>query len=182
MRLKSNDHDKVARLYELYEQKLYLVAFSILNNQWQAEDAVQEAFVRIIKNRDKIKNPESDESKRFLIRIIQSTAIDIYRKNQKDCKRFAAISEQGRDEMEEADSIEDMLNRTDSEEKVQNMLKQLPDNYREVLVYRCIHQLSVRETAAILEISEAAVRKRFERARILLMKLMGDEQYECKVI
>ena len=36
-----SDSEKLERLYELYEQKMYAVAFSILRNEWQAEDAVQ---------------------------------------------------------------------------------------------------------------------------------------------
>ena len=39
-----SDSEKLERLYELYEQKMYAVAFSILRNEWQAEDAVQDAL------------------------------------------------------------------------------------------------------------------------------------------
>lgn len=66
---KQNDYDKVERLYKLYEQKMYTVAYSILNNIWQAEDAVSEAFVKLIRNLHKIKEPESEKTKRFIIRV-----------------------------------------------------------------------------------------------------------------
>lgn len=62
-----------------------------------------------------------------------------------------------------------------SQENVNQLLSGLPGKYREVLIYRCIHELSVRETAAILEISENLVRKRYERARNMLMKKLGDD-------
>ena len=53
---KMSNYDKIVKLYELYEQKMYGVAFSVLHDSWQAEDAVSEAFVKLIKNIRKIKD------------------------------------------------------------------------------------------------------------------------------
>lgn len=55
---KQSDSETLEQLYDLYEQKMYAVAFSILHNEWQAEDAVQDAFVRLFKNIRKVKNLE----------------------------------------------------------------------------------------------------------------------------
>lgn len=183
MKEKINDHDKLTRLYELYEQKMYVVAYSILNNRWQAEDAVSESFIRIIKNLQKIKAPESDKTKRFIIRIIQTTAIDIYRKNQRESMTFTVISNEDSERFPDSNnSIDEMLKDMGSKEEINRLLAELPDKYREVFAYRCIQELSVKETAAVLEISENLVRKRYERARAILMKKLGDDQYECKII
>ena len=56
-----SDSEKLERLYELYEQKMYAVAFSILRNEWQAEDAVQDAFVRLLKNIRKLRDLEDEK-------------------------------------------------------------------------------------------------------------------------
>ncbi|EEK74924.1 RNA polymerase ECF-type sigma factor [Bacillus mycoides] len=45
MKVTNKDYEKMEELYELYEQKIYYVAYSILNNIQQAEDAVQETFI-----------------------------------------------------------------------------------------------------------------------------------------
>lgn len=50
MKVTNNDYEKMEELYELYEQKVYYVAYSILNNIQQAEDAVQETFITLYKN------------------------------------------------------------------------------------------------------------------------------------
>ena len=50
MKVTNNDYEKMEELYELYEQKIYYVAYSILNNIQQAEDAVQETFITLYKN------------------------------------------------------------------------------------------------------------------------------------
>ncbi|MRS06652.1 sigma factor, partial [Bacillus anthracis] len=56
MKVTDNDYEKMEELYELYEQKVYYVAYSILNNIQQAEDAVQETFITLYKNLEKLHN------------------------------------------------------------------------------------------------------------------------------
>lgn len=48
-------HNKIEELYNTYENKMYGVAYSILNNIGQAEDAVQDAFIKIIPHLEEIK-------------------------------------------------------------------------------------------------------------------------------
>lgn len=181
--MESNSYHKVEQLYTLYEQKMYVIAYSILNNSWQAEDAVSDAFVKIIKNLHKIKDIKSDKTKKFIIRIIQNTAIDLYRKNQRESIVFTIVSDEEQSNIADKDnSIESMLQSMEGREQINKMLSKIPEKYREVLLYRSVHEFSVKETAAVLEISENLVRKRYERARNLLMRELGDDEYEYKVI
>lgn len=164
-------------LYELYEQKMYIVAYSILKNQWQAEDAVSEAFVKIIRHRDEFTDPESDETKRYIIRLIQNTAIDIYRKNKRDSEHLQVLDGQG--EQASAQSVPDtdmvVLEMYDRQ-RVKELLDSLPEKLRQVMLLRCVKELSVKETAAVLQIKETAVRKRYERARTLLKEHFLEER------
>lgn len=178
-----SDHDKLLKLYDLYEQKMYVVAYSILNSKWQAEDAVSESFIKIIKNLNKIKDAESDSTKSFIIKTIQHTAIDMYRKNQKERGIFTVIS--GEEEVQYVDkrnSVEELLDDIIEKEKLEALLSELPGKYRDIIICRCFHQMSVKETAAVLEIGESLVRKRYERAKKLLAKKLGGEEYEYKII
>ena len=70
-----------------------------------------------------------------------------------------------------------LVSRLAGENILEEMLSRLPDSYREVLMLRCVHQLSSKETAAVLEISEALVRKRQQRAINKLRMMMGDDIY-----
>ncbi len=162
-------YDCVQQLYELYEQKMYMIAYSILRNQWQAEDAVSEAFVKIIRHRDQFTDLESDETKRYIIRLIQNTAIDIYRKNKRDSEHLQVLDGQG--EQVSAHLVPDtdmvVLEMYDRQ-RVKELLDSLPEKLKQVMLLRCVQELSVRETAAVLQMKEAAVRKRYERARTLL--------------
>ena len=175
-KMESNSYHKIEQLYTLYEQKMYVIAYSILNNSWQAEDAVSDAFVKIIKNLQKIKDVKSDKTKKFIIRIIQNTAIDLYRKNQRESTVFTIVSDEEQSNIADTDnSIEHMLPSMEGREQINKMLSKIPEKYREVLLYRSVHEFSVRETAAVLEISENLGRKRYERARNLLIRELGDD-------
>lgn len=172
-------YDCVAWLYELYEKKMYIVAYSILNNQWQAEDAVSEAFIKIIRHRDVFSDPESDETKRYIIRLIQNTAIDIYRKNQKDSEHLQVLDGQSGQMYPQSVADTDMVVlEMHDRERVRELLSDLPDKLCEVMFLRCVKELSVKETAAVLQIKETAVRKRYERARRLLKDKLGENRDE----
>ena len=154
---------------------MYAVAFSILHNEWQAEDAVQDAFVRLFKNIKRLKNLEAEKTRAYVLRTIQNTAIDLYRKNHISLQRTVSIEE--REIADECDDMMNLVSRLAGENILEEMLSRLPDSYREVLMLRCVHQLSSKETAAVLEISEALVRKRQQRAINKLRMMMGDDIY-----
>lgn len=82
-----SDSEKLEILFDLYEKKMYGTAFQILRDVGQAEDAVQDAFIRVMSHLNQIKSPESPETKHFMIKVIRSAAIDIYRKNQREWEK-----------------------------------------------------------------------------------------------
>lgn len=84
------EQEKLDHLYNIYEQPMYRIAYAILHHTQQAEDAVSDAFLRIIQNLRKIGDVDSEQTKRYIIRIIRSTAINQYRKNQKESARWTA--------------------------------------------------------------------------------------------
>jgi len=171
----ASDSQKLEKLYERYEQKMYAVAFSILHNEWQAEDAVQDAFVRLLKNIRKLKDIDSPKSRAYVLHTIKTAAIDQYRRNQADSKNCTPIRD-----IEIEDKQDEMMRivvRIANQTALGQLLDSIPREYREVVIYRCLHRLSVKETAAVLEISEAAVRKRQQRALQKIKSMIGDEKY-----
>ena len=72
------DDEKLSLLYELYEQQLYWVAYSVLHQEQQAEDAVQDTFEKLVKKINGIQEPASSEVKYLLLRMVKNTAIDKY--------------------------------------------------------------------------------------------------------
>lgn len=154
---------------------MYRTAFQILKDAGQAEDAVQDAFIKVMSYLDKIKDPEALDTKHYMVRIIRSTAIDIYRKNQKDLDKILWDSE---DVLKNQKSFEEKkLSQIENRSIIDQMLTALGSKYREVLELKCYFGLSHREIAQLLEVSENTVAKRYERAKQVVLEMMGDEMY-----
>jgi len=153
-----NNRERIEQIYQLYEQKMYRIAYSILGNSYDAEDAVQDAFLKLVRLVKKLDDPTSVRTKRFVIRTIQSTSIDRYRRNQKEHKNRT------NQEMDtttiEIMSHEDLL--VDKQD-LRTKLLTLPKEQRDMVVLHVINGMSMDEIAKEKQVSTAAVRKRYER-------------------
>ncbi|HAK43038.1 MAG TPA: RNA polymerase subunit sigma, partial [Clostridium sp.] len=76
-------NNMLAQLYDAYENKMYSIAYSILNNVEQSEDAVHDAFIKLIPHLSAIQKIESIKTKRLVVYTIKNIAIDLYRRNRK---------------------------------------------------------------------------------------------------
>ena len=141
--------------YKLYEQKMYYVAYSILHDEGKAEDAVQDAFLKLMKHEVQFERADSDDCKRYIITVIRNAAITIYNKTKKESEYMYLTD---KDERAEAAVTMD----PDSDTDWKSLIETLPEKYREVVEY------TTRETATKLNITEANVRKRYERAKQMM--------------
>jgi len=165
------------KLYTMYEQKMYRLAYAIVQNEAQAEDVVQESFAKIFSNLEKIKNVESMDTKRWIVRIVKNEAINHYR----GTKRRWNLENKLKAEQNqlEYDNVEDKAQQMIKEEYLQVIFDELPMKDKQILQYRLFYELSTAETADMLRISEDGVRKRFMRAKQKVKELTGgsnDEQ------
>lgn len=179
MKVTNNDYEKMEELYELYEQKIYYVAYSILNNIQQAEDAVQETFITLYKNLEKLHSLATQELKRYILRVAKNKAIDSYRKN----KRHETFLEEYERESTEAvdENIEEWEKRTMSEVQIDTLLKELNElneSNRQVFKYKVFYNLTYQEISSVMGITEANVRKQFERARKRVQNMIGGIQHD----
>ena len=151
-----NEKDKFSELYIKYKDLMYVIAFRVLNNQADAEDAVHQSFLKNIDNLDKIGSIESPKTKSFVAVICERTAIDILRKRNK-------IIEISFDDLSEKVSEDSPL-----QDQLGEIILHLNPTYREVLFLHYHDGYSEKETAKILGISYSNVRKIIERAKKIL--------------
>ena len=149
--------------YRLYEQKMYRVAYSILHDESLAEDAVQDAFLKLIRHKVHFE-------KRYIITVIRNASINIYNKRKSENK-IVSFS----DNLEKiSDAAEpDLESIQDTGAECTPLMNKLPDKYYDVVDCLVIHEYSVSETAGKLGITEANVRKRYERAKKMMRKNLG---------
>ncbi len=168
------DREKFEQVYTTYRQLMYYVANSILHDTEAAEDAVQQAFIRIFQHLDQISQPECPQTKSFVVIIVRNIAINLYNSR----KRRVVVSF---DELEDWTADEALSPMAQTEEKddcqrLIGLIESLPENYRAVLLLRYAQGYSTKEVSEILEISEENVKKRIQRARSKLEQLLEKEE------
>lgn len=154
---------KFERLYDGYKQTMYYAAYQILQDVHMSEDAVHQAFLRLVDHLDKIDESDCHKTRGFLVIITKHIAIDIYRKN----KREQTLSF---DELEF--SIADTAGQMDDADEISRAIARLPLNYAAVLTLKFSHGYTDREIAQMLHITEEAVRKRISRAKKKLAEIL----------
>lgn len=171
--MKPEDSEKLQRIYEIYEQPMYRIAFAVLKNPELAEDAVSDAFVRIIDRLKKIRSPESDRTKAYIVKIIKSTSINIYRKKKRSLIRELPIDD-SIIQIPDSQNVEEHVTAVMDGQDKRNLLNKLDDTDRNIIILRCGKELSWKEVAERTSMTESTARKRFERARKKLINMKGE--------
>ncbi|MDE5584334.1 MAG: sigma-70 family RNA polymerase sigma factor [Ruminococcus sp.] len=170
----SEESEKLERLYEIYEQPMYRIAFAVLHRSDLAEDAVSDAFMRIIGRLKKLNAPESEKTKAYIVKVIRSTSINIYRKNKRIIVRERPVDDEV---MQIPDSVQNVEEEVDSRmdrQNRRNLFNRLNETDRSIIAMRYGNGLSWKEVAQRTSISESTARKRFERAKKSLISMKGE--------
>lgn len=171
---KADDIALIEMLYDRYEQRIYKIAYSVLNDSYQAEDAVSETFIKLIKNAHSIWTMDQKKMDAYITKLARNTAVDQYRRNKREISRIVSVDTETDRESEISENpIEDMISTLGSSQRVRELVDSLPDKYKEIIICIVLYELSGRETALMLGISEGTVRKRYERAKKLLKKKLS---------
>lgn len=154
------DREEVLHLYDSYSDDVYRLAYSFFLNPHDAEDAVQEVFLRLM-SRNLILMPDKEQA--LLARITANYCKDCLRKN----KRSANMTEADDCRIVSGDSAERL--------ELQELLKELPPIYRAAIYLHYYVGYKPAEIARILAITPSGVFMRLSRARKLLKTELGDE-------
>ena len=163
------DEQALAGLVNQYAATLYRVAFSVLRNTADAEDAVQEAFMRVLRHRDRL--DEVRDRRVWLIRIVWNIVLDRKRR-AKTRPETDDVEELARVLPANGLSAEQRAAAAQHHAHVLSCVERLPAKEREVLMLSAFEELSSVEIASILGITESSVRSRLFRARNLMADLL----------
>ena len=159
----------LAALVDQYASSLYRVAYSVLRNAADAEDAVQEAFLRVLRHRDSL--DEVRGHRVWLIRIVWNIVLDRKRR-AKTRPETDDVAELARVLPSTGLSAEEVAAAAQHHAHVLACVEQLPTKEREVLMLSAFEELSSVEIATVLSITESSVRSRLFRARNLMAGLL----------
>jgi RNA polymerase sigma-70 factor (ECF subfamily) len=176
-RAKNGDPAAFAQLVEKYSGRIYNLALRMMRNREDAEDILQETFLSAYE-----KLHTFDERSTFytwIYRIaVNASLMKLRSRHHK--QTFFSLDEPEHEEITRGSLVDwsqypvHRLLDDEAKAKMEEAIEQLPDIYRSVFVLRDLEQLSIKETAQILNLTEDNVKTRLRRARLFLRDILSD--------
>jgi RNA polymerase sigma-70 factor (ECF subfamily) len=185
--LRRGDRAEFARLVEQYDAYIYRLALRILGNPQDAEDVLQETFIKAFKHLSSFDGRSSLST--WLYRIATNEALMLLRKEKGGTISLDDPDPNGEDEQEPIQIVdwcclpEEILMNSETKKMLDQAIARLSPALRVVVVLRDLQGLSTRETSQILRISEEAVKTRLSRARLQLRQWLSEyfhQQYDLE--
>jgi RNA polymerase sigma-70 factor (ECF subfamily) len=162
------------------ERSIYFLLFSLLKNEAEAEDASQETVIKVFQNLDKFRG--DSQFRTWVLSIARNEGLGRLRKisSRREDSLDAETDEQTGDYTPAIlTSWREVPAQALEQKELGNLLQKaiegLPEIYRNVVLLRDIEEMDIRESAAVLGISEASVKVRLHRARALLQRNLAPQ-------
>jgi RNA polymerase sigma-70 factor (ECF subfamily) len=175
-RVASGDGAAFELLMRRYNRRLYRIARSVLRVGADAEDALQEAYLAAYRAIGTFRGDSSLAT--WLAKLVLNHCLARKRKAQRRENIVSIVPDEGEGDAIAPIDIETpdrALVRTELRELLERKVEALPEAFRTVFMMRCVEELTVEETAQLLDIPEATVRTRHFRARSLLRESLAQE-------
>ncbi len=167
-----DDRRKAEKIYELYSGTMLHIAISILHKTHLAEDAVSEAFVRIINHLEKIEEPDCDRTRGFVVIIVRNIAYDVLRQNKNHSESELL---ENVDYTDVKEPVFENISAKEACNEIAQAIDKLPKPYADIIYLKAVYEYSHQQIAALLNISDENVKTRLHRARSALKKILLGE-------
>jgi RNA polymerase sigma-70 factor (ECF subfamily) len=154
--------ETITALVAEYSTTLYRVAFSVTRNAAEAEDAVQETFLRVLKHESQL--TEIRDLRVWLVRIVWNVVLDKKRRS-KTRPEGEDIADYARTLTAGGFSADEEVISSEQYARILGLIDHLPGKEREALLLSAMQELSTVEIAAVLGTTESSIRSRIFRAR-----------------
>ena len=170
MRARQRDESAIRVIIQRHNQRLYRIARGILSDDAEAEDALQETYLKAFLHLDQFREEAAIGT--WLCRIVMNEALDRLRRRRPTVD-WSTMEENGKPGAEiirfPVDDAQPDPERRAAQRQIQHLLEQaideLPEDFRLVLIARAVEDMSAEETAELLSIRPETVKTRLHRAR-----------------
>jgi RNA polymerase sigma factor (sigma-70 family) len=175
-RIAAGDRSQFEQLMRRYNRRLYRLARSRLQDDAEAHDALQDAYLSAYHSMNQFRGDSALST--WLSRLVLNECLGRIRRSERRNKVVPMVS--ANDETltvadRDAELPDRIVDRAQVRKLLERKLDQLPEAFRLVFVMRSVEELSVEETALCLGIPEATVRTRYFRAKSLLREALAQE-------
>ncbi|WP_131087053.1 RNA polymerase sigma factor [Clostridioides difficile] len=162
------EKDKFEKIYEKYKKLMFYIANQILQDEQLSEDAVHNAFLKIIDNLDKIIEINSPRTKGFIVIIVKRISINIYNKRKRE--EISDIN----NESYKLNSLDLSIENIGEYSNLGEALRRLSEIDLQIILLKYSHGFSIKEISKILDIKEVNLYKRNKRALNKLKKILAE--------
>lgn len=155
-------------IYIKYRKLMFKAAFEMLGNVQDAEDAVQDAFIRLLNNLEKIGETDCPQTRNFCVIITRNVCFNKLRRNAP-----LEIPET----LSSEDNVEETFFSEIGVESLERALRRLSPNYRDILYLTVYEELSLHKAAELLGITYENAKSRVKRARKKLAEILKEDGY-----
>ncbi|HEY1505352.1 MAG TPA: RNA polymerase sigma factor [Stellaceae bacterium] len=174
-RARAHDELAIRALIQRHNQRLYRIARGILRDDFEAEDALQEGYLKAFSHLDDFAGNAAIGT--WLCRIVMNEALGRLRQRRPTVE-WNSMEDAGMPSAEivrfSTDGSRPDPERALAQRQIRGLLEQaidrLPEDFRIVLIARVVEEMSIQETAALLDIRPETVKTRLHRARVLLRR------------
>ena len=167
----SGDSSAFETLFRRYKDMVFRTALLAVSDECQAEDMLQEAFVKVYKSRGKFKGDENG-FRQWLYRITINICIDSHRREPASPFSLEEMGEAGFEPAETAPAYA----KFEEKDAIWKAMKSLDGKHRLVVILRYFHELPYEEIAEILDIPIGTVKSRLNTAIRTLRGALADEE------
>ena len=174
-RFRSGEKDVLSELLKRYNSRIYRLAYGILRNPQDAEEVIQEVFLRLFQKLGSFKGESSFSS--WLYRVaINTTYMKLREKRGPDTVPLEVVGKFMEEQAEKHGPVDwtgmpdDELLTEEALKLISDAIEQLPEDFKTVLILRDVDGLSTEEVGELLGLSPPAVKSRLHRARLFLRK------------
>lgn len=177
-RVAGGDHVAFERLMRQHNRRLYRLARAVLKDPAEADDVLQDAYLSAYQSLQHFRGEAALST--WLSRLVLNECSARLRRNNRRQIVIPMVSSTNRPEADsvaaqESELPDKAIGRAQIRELLEHKLDELPEAFRVVFVMRSVEELTVEETARILDIPEDTVRSRHFRARGLLREALAQE-------
>lgn len=179
-RILAGERELFYELIKPCERAAFLTAYSVLKNEADAEEVVQEAALKAYKALGSFRGDSKFST--WLVKITLNEARMRLRRSHTGSEvPLEDLSDDGDGDYTPAvltdwrEIPSEALERNELREALQRAVNELPPKYREVLILRDVRETDIAETAQLLGVSEGVVKTRLLRARLLMQKLIAPQ-------
>ena len=166
---KGGDHKAFKKLYDLFKKEMYLVAYRYMGNTHDAEDVLQQGFIKLYRDLYQYK-ADKGAFKYWMRRIFVNTALETLRK-----KKLIKVELNG---YHAIDNFEDSLFDQLTTQEILQLISELPAGYRTILNLYILEGYTHSEIAKMLDISENTSKSQLHKAKAKMRNLLQDNHPE----